>query len=316
MRNNSWSMSDLTLPKIACIAGPTAVGKSALALALAEQGDYEIISVDSAKIYRGMDIGTAKPNAEQLARIPHHLIDCCEPTEAYSAGQFVADCVRLIDEIIQRGKQPLLIGGTMLYFRALQHGIADLPVANIEFRQAIDQEAEQCGWPALWARLQTIDPESAAQIKPTDSQRIQRALEVYQLTQTPLSVLIKATKPALSANWINYQLSLEPRSQLHQVIHRRFTQMLTDGLLDEVRALRARGDLSLALPSMRCVGYRQVWQHLAGEIDYQTMVAQAEAATRQLAKRQLTWLRKWPSTSLPAGDLAVQLKLFKAGFDK
>lgn len=275
------------------LLGPTAAGKSAAALALARELDLEIVSVDSALVYRGMDIGTAKPIVAERRGVPHHLIDLIDPLGSYSAARFVAEASRLIDEIRARGKLALLVGGTMLYARALQSGLDSLPAAHPELRAELDAQARQLGWPALHARLARIDPVTAARLKPGDSQRIQRALEVYELTGQPLSELVGQSRPlALTLPVI----SLEPsdRSVLHRHIAKRFEQMLAEGLVQEVEGLRARGDLDPGLPSMRCVGYRQVWSHLSGEISYAAMVEAGIAATRQLAKRQITWLRAMP----------------------
>lgn len=275
------------------LAGPTASGKSAIALALAERVPLEIVSVDSALVYRGMDIGTAKPSAAERAAVPHHLIDLLDPREAYSAAQFAADATRLIDEIRGRGRLPLLVGGTMLYFKILSDGLDALPAAEPAVRAALQAEAFARGWPALHAELARVDPASAARLPPTDAQRIGRALEVFRISGRTLSSFHSAPRaqqpPAL--------IALEPVSRpwLHQRIEARFETMLAQGLLDEVRALRARGDLHAGLPSMRCVGYRQAWaaldEGLAGDDLHATVRERGIAATRQLAKRQLTWLR-------------------------
>ena len=279
-------------PRAMVLAGPTASGKSALALALADAVPLEIVSVDSAQVYRGMDIGTAKPSTAERARVPHHLIDIVEPSERYSAARFAADAARLIGDINARGRAALLVGGTMLYVKALLDGLDALPEADADVRAAIDAQAAARGWPALHARLAQVDPVTAQRLEPNDAQRIQRALEVWQLTGRPLS---KAHGQRLQAGLVLPLLALEPTSRawLHERIAARFHAMLRDGLVDEVRALRARGDLDASLPSMRCVGYRQVWQAL----DAGTLSGVAElgiAATRQLAKRQLTWLRRMP----------------------
>jgi tRNA dimethylallyltransferase len=285
------------------IAGPTASGKTAAALAIAERWPVEIISVDSALVYQGMDIGTAKPSAAELAAVPHHLIDIRDPLHAYSAAEFVADAVRLIADINARGRTALLVGGTMLYFKALMQGLDDMPRANAAVREAIAARAQALGWPALHAELQHIDPITADRLFPNDAQRIARAIEVHTLTGQPLSSL--QTGSAAHANPIaeGALLSLEPtdRAWLHQRIAERFDIMLAQGLVDEVRALRARGDLHADLPAMRCVGYRQIWALLDATGDAAPTSAQlAELrdrsifATRQLAKRQLTWLRAMP----------------------
>jgi len=276
--------------------GPTASGKTAAALEIARHIPCEIISVDSALVYREMDIGTAKPNAEELAGVPHHLIDILDPTESYSAMQFRNDALRLTQDIRARGKLPLLVGGTMLYFKALRDGLDDLPEADPAVRERLDQEAARDGVPAQHARLATLDPETAARLKPNDSQRIQRALEIIELTGKPMSALL-AQKETEPLPFTLLPLALEPseRAVLHERIARRFDLMLeNDGLLDEVRRLRARGDLHLGLPSMRCVGYRQAWEYLDGQYDYAEMRERGIIATRQLAKRQITWLRSTP----------------------
>jgi tRNA dimethylallyltransferase len=270
-----------------CLAGPTASGKTAVALDLAQHLGLEVISVDSALVYRGMDIGTAKPTADERAAVPHHLIDILEPTEAYSAARFVADATRLAAEIRQRGRLPLLVGGTMLYFKALREGIDALPPADPALRRQLDEQATQEGWPALHAELAGVDPASAARLPPGDSQR---ALEVYRLTGRPLSSWQQGPRTADSTAWPLLALEPQSRSWLHQRIAERFGAMLRGGLLAEVQALRARGDLHAGLPSMRCVGYRQAWEALdSGRSD--DLLDRGVAATRQLAKRQLTWLR-------------------------
>jgi len=290
-------MSDRLPPRDVLLLGPTASGKSALAMAIAQRLPVEIISVDSALVYRGMDIGTAKPDAAERARVPHHLIDIIDPTDAYSAARFALDAARLIAAIRRRGRLPLLVGGTMLYARALTQGMHALPPADPELRARLDAEAARLGWPALHARLARLDPATAARLEPADGQRIQRALEVIETTGTPLSALLSAPAPAPDPGTPRpLTIALEPsdRAALHARIERRFDEMLAQGLLDEVARLRARGDLDLALPSMRCVGYRQVWEHLDGRYDLAQTRARGIAATRQLAKRQLTWLRAMP----------------------
>ncbi|WP_075257043.1 tRNA (adenosine(37)-N6)-dimethylallyltransferase MiaA [Herbaspirillum camelliae] len=289
-------MTDQTLPLAVSIMGPTASGKTAAALEIARHLPCEIISVDSALVYREMDIGTAKPTPAELAQVPHHLIDIIDPTEAYSAMQFRQDALRLTQEIIARGKLPLLVGGTMLYFKVLRDGLDELPQADPALRAQLDEEAARVGMPAMHARLAELDPVTAARLKPNDSQRIQRALEISLLTGQPMSALL-SQKPAEALPMRLLPLALEPseRAVLHDRIALRFDLMLRDGGLErEVRALRARGDLHLGLPSMRCVGYRQMWEYLDGSIDAATMREKGIAATRQLAKRQLTWLRSMP----------------------
>jgi tRNA dimethylallyltransferase len=279
--------------RIACLLGPTASGKTAAALAFAQRRPVEIISVDSALVYRGMDIGTAKPSHEERAPAPHHLIDIIDPTESYSAAQFRNDALKLVADIEGRGRIPLLVGGTMLYYMALTRGLNELPEANPEMRAALDEEAARDGWPALHARLAMVDPETAARLAPNDSQRIQRALEVFMLSGRALSAILKDPKKSQESEPEFVPIALEPsdRSVLHKRIEKRFDLMLEAGLLEEVERLRARGDLSPAMPSMRCVGYRQAWEYLDREIDYKTMRDKGVFATRQLCKRQLTWLR-------------------------
>ncbi len=279
-------------PPAIFLMGPTASGKTAVAVELVERLPCEIISVDSALVYGGMDIGTAKPDAATLSRAPHHLIDILTPTEAYSAAQFRADALRLMAEITARGRIPLLVGGTMLYFKALREGLSELPQADPAIRAAIDALAAEAGWPAVHAELARLDPVTAARLEPTDSQRIQRALEVCHLTGRPMSEFL--ARPAAGGfpyRVISLALVPEDRSELHRRIAQRFDAMLAHGLIDEVRQLRAAYPLDLSLPSMRCVGYRQVWQHLEGEYDLGALREKGIAATRQLAKRQLTWLR-------------------------
>jgi tRNA dimethylallyltransferase len=280
---------------VPCLLGPTASGKTAAALALAARHPVEIISVDSALVYREMDIGTAKPTAEERAVAPHHLIDIVDPTDAYSAAQFRADTLRLTGEIHTRGRLPLLVGGTMLYYKALTQGLNDLPAADADVRATLDADAAREGWPAMHARLASIDPVTAARLAPNDSQRIQRALEVFMLTGQAMSALLAepARQDDAAAAWRFVPVALEPseRSVLHARIEKRFDAMLAGGFVDEVVKLRERGDLSPEMPSMRCVGYRQVWEYLDGAVDYSTMRDKGVFATRQLCKRQLTWLR-------------------------
>ncbi len=278
------------------ILGPTASGKTALALALAQQCPIEIISVDSALVYRGMDIGTAKPSREERAICPHHLIDIIDPTEAYSAAQFAADAQRLIHEIHARGRLPVLVGGTMLYVKALLEPLTELPTANETIRAEIDAQAAQIGWPAMHAELAIVDAETAARLEPTDAQRINRALEIYRISGKPMSQWLAEDTATheLSFSPILTALIPEPRAILHERINQRFVTMLEHGFLDEMRMLRARGDLHLGLPSMRCVGYRQAWEFLDGEYGYEELIEKGQAATRQLAKRQMTWIRGMP----------------------
>jgi tRNA dimethylallyltransferase len=275
--------------------GPTASGKTDLAVWLCERLPLEIISVDSALVYRDMNIGTAKPDAATLARAPHHLIDLLPPTEAYSAGRFKHDARVAMAEIRARGHVPLLVGGTMLYFRALLGGLDDLPPADPALRAELEARAAQEGWPALHAELARLDPETAARLKPNDSQRIQRALELCLMTGGPMSALLSTRLPEPANTWLEFALFPADRAWLHQRINTRFAQMLDMGLVDELRDLRQRYLLNTELPAMRCVGYRQAWRYLDGEIDMATLYNQGAAASRQLAKRQLTWLRSWES---------------------
>lgn len=273
--------------------GPTACGKTELALWLAQRLPVEIISVDSALIYRGMDIGTAKPDSEQRARVPHHLIDILDPTQRYSAARFRADALSCMAQITARGRLPLLSGGTMLYFKALKAGLDPLPKADLRLRAQITARAAAVGWPALHAELARLDPSTAARLQPTDAQRIQRALEVCLISGQPMSALLGRAREALPYRLLEVALLPSDRSVLHQRIAARFDAMLAAGFLDEVRRLRATYRLHPDLPSMRCVGYRQAWDFLEGKIDAATFRARAIAATRQLAKRQITWLKAW-----------------------
>jgi len=274
-----------------CLYGPTASGKSQLAMALAERFDIEIVSVDSAQVFRGMDIGTAKPSTAEQARVPHHLIDILDPVAAYSAAGFAADALRVLAEIRARGRLPLLVGGTMLYFQALRSGLDALPPADPAIREELERDAARLGLAALHARLTTLDPASAARIRPTDPQRIQRALEIIRVTGRPMSESLGARRPApLDALWIS--LFPQDRASLHRAIAERFDAILAGGLVDELRTLRERYRLTPELPAMRAVGYRQAWRFLEGEIEAATLRETGIAATRQLAKRQLTWQRK------------------------
>ena len=295
------------------LVGPTASGKTAAALALASAlrdcGGAEIISVDSALVYRGMDIGTAKPGREELAQVPHHLIDIIDPLQSYSAAEFAKDATRLIGEIRARGKTPLLVGGTMLYLKALLEGLNDMPPSDPQVRADIQQRAAERGWPAMHDQLQTVDPVTAARLAPGDSQRIGRALEVWTITGQPLSAFHQGAKPK-TPRWHIPVISLEPedRAWLHERIAQRFDAMLAAGFLDEVRALRARGDLNPDLPSMRCVGYRQAWQGLEEGWSAAEIRERGIFATRQLAKRQLTWLRGMPQRTVVGADAPQALK--------
>ncbi|MDO9226644.1 MAG: tRNA (adenosine(37)-N6)-dimethylallyltransferase MiaA [Pseudomonadota bacterium] len=280
--------------------GPTASGKTDLAVALAERFPVEIISVDSALVYRGMDIGTAKPDAATLARAPHHLIDILSPTESYSAARFRADALRLMHDIVARGRIPLLVGGTMLYFKALKEGLAELPVAAPALRAELEARAKEEGWPALHAELARLDPETAARLAPNDSQRIQRALEVCISGGEPLSALLARQEQSTDLPCCLLEIALmhDDRAWLHERINMRFKTMLDAGLVEELRALRERWPLKPELPSMRCVGYRQSWRYLEGEISGAELFASGAAATRQLAKRQITWLRGWEGATV------------------
>lgn len=282
------------LPVI-CIMGPTASGKTALAIALKQQlNKAELISVDSALVYRGMDIGTAKPTAAELAEAPHHLIDIRDPAQSYSAADFRTDALTLISDIQQRGNVPILVGGTMLYFKALLQGISELPAADEQIRAQLEEEARQQGWGALHQQLAAVDPIAASRIHPNDPQRINRALEVYRLTGHSLTELTAKQPEPFPYKVHQFAIAPTDRGELHQRIEIRFMQMLAQGFQSEVQQLLDRGDLHADLPSIRCVGYRQMWDYLQGNVDYQQMVNQGVAATRQLAKRQLTWLRSWP----------------------
>ena len=296
--------------------GPTACGKTTVAVELAAHFPLEIVSVDSAQVYRHMDVGTAKPGPELRRRAPHHLIDILDPTERYSAARFVEDANTLMAEIIARGRVPLLTGGTMLYFKALREGLSNLPPADPDIRLVIDAMAADSGWPALHQELARIDPDTAQRLEPTDAQRIQRALEVFYLTGEPLSAHLargRSTGPAYRL----IGLALEPgeRGALHERIAARFETMLELGLIGEVRRLRETFDLNPSLPAMRAVGYRQVWQYLDGELGLTGLREKGVAATRQLAKRQLTWLRAMPDTTrfdCLAEDLIEQVAAFVA----
>jgi tRNA dimethylallyltransferase len=278
--------------KTVFLLGPTASGKTAVSLELARRFPVEIVSVDSAQVYRYMDVGTAKPSAAERAAVPHHLVDIIDPTQAYSAARFRADALALIEEITARGRLPVLAGGTMLYFKALQSGLSDLPEADARIRTELEREGREKGWPAMHAELARIDPVAAARLKPNDSQRVQRALEVFRITGRPMSEL-QGRRDATDTRVDALKIALAPgdRAVLHDRIARRFDAMLANGLVDEVKSLRERFELGPELPSMRCVGYRQAWQYLEGEASGKELRERGVAATRQLAKRQLTWLR-------------------------
>ncbi|MCX7232166.1 MAG: tRNA (adenosine(37)-N6)-dimethylallyltransferase MiaA [Burkholderiales bacterium] len=283
------------------LAGPTASGKTAAALAIAREQPVEIISVDSALVYRGMDIGTAKPSAAELASVPHYLINIRDPLNSYSAAEFCADARALIADITARGRLALLVGGTMLYLKALSQGLDDLPQANPALRAELEAQARSQGWAALHAELARLDPATAARLNPADSQRIQRALEVCRLAGQPMSAL-HARQTSAPPDWLLIALEPEQRAWLHERIAQRFEAMLTNGLIDEVQRLRARGDLHPDLPSMRCVGYRQVWAALDGQSPLTELRERGIFATRQLAKRQLTWLRASPQRQVVTCD--------------
>jgi tRNA dimethylallyltransferase len=299
------------LPPAILLMGPTASGKTAVALEIAARFPVEIISVDSAQMYRDMDVGTAKPTAAERAAVAHHLIDIIDPTESYSAAQFRTDAARLMQEIAGRGRIPLLAGGTMLYFKALRVGLSNLPQADAAVRAAIEAEAKERSWPALHAELARIDPSAAARLQPNDAQRIQRALEVFRITGKPLSAL-QGARVAAQAQYRFVTVALVPadRALLHRRIELRFDAMLAAGLVEELAALRAKYALDPGLPSMRCVGYRQAWEHLEGAYDRATLRDRGIYATRQLAKRQLTWLRAMKEPKIfdcHAPDLGTQV---------
>lgn len=282
-------------PRVIFVMGPTASGKTDLAMRLCDRLPCDLISVDSAMIYRGMDIGTAKPTPDELSAYPHRLVDILDPAEAYSAAQFRTDALTEIADIQSGGRIPLLVGGTMLYFNALQQGLANLPEADPELRARLEAEAVELGWPAMHARLARVDPEGALRLKPTDAQRLQRALEVFELTGKPISEHWREQSEArLPFDIVPLALMPQDRPRLHQRIEQRFDLMLTGGFEEEVRQLWDRGDLHDRMPSIRCVGYRQMWSFFSGEYDRDTMRYKGIVATRQLAKRQLTWLRSWP----------------------
>jgi len=294
------------LPPAICLIGPTAGGKTDLALAIAARFPVELVSLDSAQVFIDMDIGTAKPDRATLARFPHHLIDLITPEERYSAARFRADALRVMAEITARGRVPLLVGGTMLYFKALVEGLADMPEADPELRAAIDAEAAAHGWPALHAELAALDPVTAARLAPGDAQRIQRALEVVRLTGKPLGDFWeRQAEAALPFRLLSIALAAPERSILHERIAARFRAMLAAGLIGEVEALRAKYRLSAELPAMRCVGYRQVWQMLEGQLPAAELADRGIFATRQFAKRQLTWMRAFRA----AGMLDLELDL-------
>lgn len=283
------------LPPVICIMGPTASGKTDLAFGLSDHLPCDIISVDSALIYKDMDIGSAKPTKEELAKYPHRLIDIIDPSESYSVADFCRDAKREIDEIRSRGRIPILVGGTMMYFKGLLEGISPLPAADAGIRAQITATAEQKGWQHIHDLLNEVDPVSAERIHPNDPQRLTRALEVYRITNKSMTELTKIKGDTLDGDILQFAISTTERAELHQRIELRYNIMLKQGFQQEVEQLKQRSDLHEELPSIRCVGYRQMWQHLNGEFDYEEMIFRGVCATRQLAKRQLTWLRGWPN---------------------
>ncbi len=308
--------SESEQPPVICLMGPTASGKTALAMALQEALPCDIVSVDSALIYRDMDIGTAKPTKAELAQYPHRLIDLHDATESYSAADFCRDALAEIADIRSNGRIPLLVGGTMMYFKSLIEGISPLPTANAEIRQAIESEASESGWQAMHDQLAKVDPVSAERIHPNDPQRVTRALEVYRLTGNTLTQLTQIKGDKLAGNVLQLAITPKERSTLHERIALRYQQMIDMGFEQEVVKLKSRGDLHQDLPSIRCVGYRQMWQYLDGEFDHDEMIFRGVCATRQLAKRQLTWLRNWPDlhwlTTDDKTNLAQVLSLLDA----
>jgi tRNA dimethylallyltransferase len=309
------SQIESKLPPVICLMGPTASGKTALAMALQEALPCDIVSVDSALIYRDMNIGTAKPTADELAKFPHRLINLRDASESYSAADFCDDALAEISEIRRRNRIPLLVGGTMMYFKSLIEGISPLPTANTEIRKAIESEAAEKGWQSLHEKLAEVDPVSAKRIHQNDPQRLTRALEVYRITGNTLTQLTEIKGDKLTGNILQLAITPQERSTLHERISLRYQQMIDMGFEAEVIKLRARGDLHQDLPSIRCVGYRQMWQYLDGEFDHDEMIFRGVCATRQLAKRQLTWLRNWPDlhwlTTDDDTNLAQVLTLLK-----
>lgn len=308
--------SSIKQPPVICLMGPTASGKTALALALCDALPCDIVSVDSALIYHDMDIGTAKPTADELVKYPHRLINLRDATQSYSAADFCHDALIEIDLIRANNRIPLLVGGTMMYFKSLIEGISPLPAANSEIRQQIEGEAEQNGWQAMHKQLQEVDSVSAQRIHPNDPQRITRALEVFRLTGSSLTALTEIKGAKLSGDIVQLAITPQERSTLHARIELRYQQMIEQGFEQEVIKLKARGDLHENLPSIRCVGYRQMWQHLNGEFDHKEMVFRGICATRQLAKRQLTWLRSWQNLHWLTTDDETNLEQVLALVDK
>lgn len=303
-------MSEPAAIRAVCLMGPTAAGKTEHAIELTKRYPFDLISVDSAQVYREMNIGTAKPAPAVLAAYPHRLIDIRDPWESYSAGEFCRDAVAAMQEITAAGRTPLLVGGTMLYFQALQRGIAPMPGADPELRAHLDERAAAEGWPALHAELRALDPATAERLQPTDAQRIQRALEVCLLAGEPMSELHNLTRPPVQADYLNIGLLPSDRQRLHQQIAARFKQMLAAGLLAEVQALSELPGMSAEVPAMRSVGYRQLWSHIKGATGRDEATEQAVVATRRLAKRQLTWLRSWPELQVLdsfADDVGTQM---------
>ncbi|TAA47009.1 tRNA (adenosine(37)-N6)-dimethylallyltransferase MiaA [Corallincola spongiicola] len=305
--------ANVSKPKAIFLMGPTASGKTDLAMALNEAYPCEVISVDSALVYRGMDIGTAKPSSAELAQCPHQLIDVIDPAEAYSAARFRQDALQLMHNAVAAGKLPVLVGGTMLYFKTLLEGLSELPEADPELRKQIELEADSKGWQALHDELASFDPDSAARIHPNDPQRLSRAIEVYRRSGKSLSEWIaQQSAEPLPFDVVQFAIAPNDRQVLHQRIELRFKQMVEQGLVEEVRRLYERGDLHIDLPSIRCVGYRQVWEYLEGRYDEKEMIFRGVVATRQLAKRQLTWLRNWPNVTWLQSDDKNNLKILLA----
>lgn len=304
------------LPLALFLMGPTASGKTELAIRLRQKYPVEIISVDSALIYKGMNIGTAKPDAQELALAPHRLIDILDPSEAYSAADFRSDALQQMDEIVSQGKIPLLVGGTMLYYKALLEGLSPLPAADPDIRQQIEQEANEKGWDAMHQQLNDIDPVSAKRIHPNDPQRLSRALEVFRISGKSLTELTEQKGEVLPYQVKQFAIMPKERAELHRRIELRFEKMMAEGFEDEVKALRARGDLHLDLPSIRCVGYRQVWEYLDGNGTLDDAIFRGICATRQLAKRQITWLRSWRDlTWLDSEDIESAVKTISNDID-
>ncbi|MUJ38407.1 tRNA (adenosine(37)-N6)-dimethylallyltransferase MiaA [Aliivibrio fischeri] len=305
------------LPKAIFLMGPTASGKTNLAIELRKRFPVELISVDSALIYKGMDIGTAKPNAEELLQAPHRLIDILDPTESYSAADFRRDALKEMDDIVAQGKIPLLVGGTMLYYKALLEGLSPLPAADADIRAQIEQEAEQFGWEAMHDQLKTIDPVSAERIHPNDPQRLSRALEVFRISGKTLTELTQIKGDALPYEVHQFAIAPKERAEIHRRIELRFANMMEEGFEAEARALYERDDLHADLPSIRCVGYRQMWDYFDGEGTLDEAVFRGICATRQLAKRQITWLRSWKElTWLDSDDIEGALELISTQLEK